>query len=46
MAPNVDGDVFVDDVIRSDVKIDKTVMKSEEVLSLSDMIRKGFAAAK
>lgn len=44
LAPHTGGDVFVDDVIRSDAKIDESVMKSEEVLQLSNKIREGLAS--
>jgi diadenosine tetraphosphate (Ap4A) HIT family hydrolase len=42
LAPHTDGDIFVNDVVRSDVKLDESIMKSEEVLSLSIKIRDGF----
>ena len=45
LAPHIDGDVFVDDVVRSDVKIDESVMKSEELLQLSNQIREGLTSA-
>jgi diadenosine tetraphosphate (Ap4A) HIT family hydrolase len=39
LAPHVDGDIFVDDVVRSDVKLDEGILKSEEVIPLSNKIR-------
>jgi diadenosine tetraphosphate (Ap4A) HIT family hydrolase len=43
LAPHTDGDNYVNDVIRSNVKIDENVMNSEEVLPLSNKIRDGLA---
>jgi diadenosine tetraphosphate (Ap4A) HIT family hydrolase len=43
LAPHTDGDIFVNDVVRSDVKLDESIMTPEEMLPLSNKIREGFA---
>jgi len=43
MAPHTDGDNYVNDVIRNDVKIDENVMDSEEALPLLEKIRERLA---
>ena len=42
LAPHVDGDLYANDVIRSDVKLDQRLMKSDEVSALSDKIADGL----
>lgn len=42
LAPNTEGDVFADDVIRSDVKIDENTMRSDEEITLREKISMSF----
>lgn len=42
LAPHKDGDIFVDDVIRKEVKIDETLMQADEIFPLSKAIRNGL----
>lgn len=44
LAPHVEGDVFVDDVVKSDVKLDESIMKQEELALLSDTISDKMSA--
>ncbi len=39
LAPHTEGDVFADDVIRPDVKIDETTMESDEAIALREKMR-------
>lgn len=39
LAPHIEGDIFVDDVVRSDVRPDETIMESEQSLQLSNKTR-------
>ncbi|HXY83634.1 MAG TPA: HIT family protein [Candidatus Saccharimonadales bacterium] len=43
LAPHTEGDIYANDVVRSDIRIDETVMKSEDVLQLSNEVRGTFA---
>lgn len=42
LAPHHDGDIFVDDVVKSDVRFDKSLMQSDEIVPLSNSIREGL----
>lgn len=42
LAPHTEGDVFVDDVIKSDIKLVKSIMKQEELVPLSGKISAGM----
>ena len=42
LAPHTEGDVFADDVIRSDAKIDESIMESEEAIELRERMRASF----
>jgi diadenosine tetraphosphate (Ap4A) HIT family hydrolase len=45
LAPHTDGDIFVNDVVRSDIKISESTMGPEEVLTLSNKIRQTIIPA-
>jgi diadenosine tetraphosphate (Ap4A) HIT family hydrolase len=43
LAPHKDGDIYVDDVVRAEVKLDESALDPEEVKSLSESIGTGIA---
>ncbi len=42
LAPHTERDVFVDDVIRTDVKIDESTMETNEAIALREKISTSF----
>lgn len=38
LAPHIDGDIFADDLIKSDIKVDESILNSDESLALARQI--------